>query len=118
MNILLILTSVLFNCLAQILIRKGMLNIGEISISNLMQYTSAMFTSVWLWCAMISLVISILLWLQVLSKVEVSFAYPFNGIGYALTAVACHYLFGESLSIMRVCGILVICFGVYLVSRS
>ena len=54
----------------------------------------------------------------VLSKVEVSFAYPFLSIGYVVTAFAGYWLLGESLSVMRIVGILVICIGVYLISRG
>lgn len=118
MNIVLILVSVFFNSLAQILIRKGMLNIGEVNMDNLLQHIGAMAGSLWLWGAMVSFVVSIVLWMQVLSKVEVSFAYPFNGVGYVLTTLTCHYLFGESLSAMRMLGIAVICLGVWLVAKS
>lgn len=118
MNIVLILASVLFNSLAQILIRKGMLGIGEVNVDNFVQNIGLMIANIWLWLAMFSLIVSILLWIQVLSKVEVSFAYPFNSVGYVLTTITCHYLFGESLSVLRICGMLVICVGVFLISRS
>ena len=118
MNLVLILASVFFNSLAQILIRKGMLEIGKVDMDNFVQNIGLMLVNVWLWLAMLSLAASILLWLQVLSKVEVSFAYPFNSIGYVLTTVVCHYLFGEYLSPLRICGILVICLGAFLISRS
>lgn len=118
MNILLILSSVLLNCAAQLLIRKGMLSIGSTSLANLSQHLGQMFLSPWLWAALLCFGLSIVLWMFVLSRVEVSFAYPFNGIGYVIIALACHYLFGEPLSSTRLCGIVFICIGVYLISRS
>ena len=77
-----------------------------------------MITNLWLWGAMISYAVSILLWIVVLSKVEVSFAYPFLSIGYVVAALVGYYFFGESLSLIRVAGIIIICVGVYLISRS
>lgn len=118
MNILLILSSVLLNCAAQLLLRRGMLSVGEVGMGNLMQHLGAMAANLWLWAAMGCYAVSILLWMAVLSKVEVSFAYPFLSIGYVVAALVGYYFFGESLTWPRIAGILVICAGVYLISRS
>jgi multidrug transporter EmrE-like cation transporter len=55
---------------------------------------------------------------MVLSRVEVSFAYPLLSVGYIVTAIAGYYLFQENLSITRIAGILIICVGVYFVTKS
>ena len=118
MNILLIIISVLLNCAAQPCIRKGMLLVGEVGLSGLWDHIGAMLSNVWLWLAVLCYAFSILIWLSVLSKMEVSFAYPFLSIGYVVAAVAGYYFFGESLTPVRIAGIVVICLGVYLISRS
>ncbi len=118
MNIFIILVSVLLNCSAQLLIRKGMLVAGEMSMINMAHNIGSLITNVWLWLAMLCYGISILLWMSVLSKVEVSFAYPFLSIGYVVSAVIGYFFFGENLSLIRIVGIVVICFGVVLISRS
>jgi drug/metabolite transporter (DMT)-like permease len=58
-----------------------------------------------------------LLWLAVLSKWEVSKAYPLVGFGFILTALIGTAL-GENVTMSRVIGILIICAGVLIVSRS
>jgi len=63
-------------------------------------------------------VVSVVLWVVALSKVPVSIAYPMLSIGYIVNAVAAHYLFGETLSTLRLAGIGVIIIGVFLVARS
>lgn len=120
MNIILILSSVLLNALAQLLIRKGMLIVGEVhgGAGGLIQALPAMVTNLYLWLAMVSYAISIVLWMVVLSKVEVSYAYPFLSVGYVVSAVVGYLLFAENLSITRIAGIVVICIGVILISRS
>jgi multidrug transporter EmrE-like cation transporter len=57
-------------------------------------------------------------WLFVLSKVEVSLAYPFVALGFVLTAVFGRLLFHETLSPARIAGTLLICGGVALLARS
>lgn len=118
MIILLILSSVLLNCGAQLLIRKGMLQIGEMPVSSIFQNMGLLITNVWLWLAMLCYAISILLWMSVLSKAEVSFAYPFLSVGYVLSAVLGYVFFSESITVIRIAGIVVICIGVILISRS
>lgn len=49
MNILLILISVLLNCAAQLCIRKGMLIVGEVGMSGMVQNLGAMISNLWLW---------------------------------------------------------------------
>jgi multidrug transporter EmrE-like cation transporter len=56
-------------------------------------------------------------WLGVLSKWDVSKAYPLVGVGFALT-VAIGFLAGEAISFSRIAGVALICGGVFLVSRS
>lgn len=118
MNIIIILVSVLLNCTAQLLIRKGMLQIGEVGAVDFIKLLIPMLSNLYLWSAMLCYAVSILLWMVVLSKVEVSFAYPFLSIGYVVAAVIGYYFLGESLSLSRLAGILVICIGVFLISRS
>ena len=115
MNILLILISVLLNCAAQLCIRKGMLIVGEVGMSGMVQNLGAMISNLWLWGAMVCYAVSILMWMAVLSKVEVSFAYPFLSIGYVVAALVGYYFFDESLTFTRIAGIMVICVGVYLI---
>lgn len=118
MNTLLIIISVLLNCAAQLLIRKGMLIEGEVRMHNMISHLGTMFANIWLWSAMLCYAVSILLWISVLSKVEVSYAYPFLSIGYVLSAGAGYFLFNENVSPIRIVGIVVICIGVILISRS
>lgn len=59
-----------------------------------------------------------MLWLFVLAKVEVSYAYPFVALGFVITAMAGWLLFDDAMSSGRVLGTLLICAGVVLVARS
>lgn len=56
-------------------------------------------------------------WLGVLSRWEVSKAYPLVGFGFALTVLV-GMLVGEQTTLLRVIGVALICTGVFLVGRS
>jgi drug/metabolite transporter (DMT)-like permease len=58
------------------------------------------------------------LWLGVLSRAELSQAYPFVGLSFVLTAIFGAILFHDTLSASRIAGIAAIVAGVWLVGRS
>lgn len=62
--------------------------------------------------------IGTLLWLSALSRMELSQAYPFVGLGFALTTLSGWWLFSDQLSLLRLVGIAVILMGVTLVART
>ena len=58
-----------------------------------------------------------IVWLGVLSKWEVSKAYPLVGLGFIFT-VGIGAMTGEGVTSSRVAGVVLICAGVFLVGRS
>jgi multidrug transporter EmrE-like cation transporter len=58
-----------------------------------------------------------LVWLGVLSKWDVSKAYPLVGLGFAFTVVI-GLMIGEHVTLPRLIGVALICLGVFLVGRS
>jgi multidrug transporter EmrE-like cation transporter len=118
-NIALILVSISLNAGAQLLMRFGMLKVGEVEIgAALIKAVPLMATNIFLWLSLGCYGISIVSWMVVLSKVEVSFAYPFLSIGYVISAVIGYFFMGESVTPVRIAGIVVICIGVVLIARS
>ncbi len=71
-----------------------------------------------IWAGMACYGVSVLVWLVVLSRVEVSFAYPMVSVGYIFALVFGWWLFDENITPLRLLGVAVIIMGVYLVSRT
>jgi multidrug transporter EmrE-like cation transporter len=117
---LLILIGVLLNTAAQLLLKAGMTQIGHFSFSwaNLFPIGFKVAGNPPIITGLFAYVMSVVVWLLVLSRVQVSYAYPMLSIGYVVNAIAAYYLFGESFSLMRMTGIFIIIGGVYLVSQS
>lgn len=118
MNILLIFISVFLNCFGQLLIRKGMTNLPPISFHTLYNILFLMLQNLWLWLAIFCYIISLIIWMIVLSRVEVSYAFPLGSFGYVIVAVAGYFFLDENVTFLRFLGISIICLGVYVVSRS
>ncbi len=62
--------------------------------------------------------LSAILWLEVLTKVDLSVAFPMVSMTYVGTLFIGRFLFGEPVSLFRVIGVLLICSGVFCVIRS
>ena len=62
--------------------------------------------------------ISALSWLIILSRVDLSFAYPLISIGYILIMVLSKYIYHEPLTLLKIVGTLLVCAGVFLLVRS
>jgi multidrug transporter EmrE-like cation transporter len=116
----LIMLGVLLNAAAQLFLKEGMRRIGHFEFiwANAVPITMQVAGNVFVLGGLLCYVISVAVWLLVLSRVEVSFAYPLLSVGYIVNAVAGYYLFQENLSVMRITGIVIICVGVYFVTKS
>lgn len=62
--------------------------------------------------------ISLVLWLYVLSKWDLSKAYPLVSLGYVFTAILGYFFLNESLNIYRILGLAFIISGVIFISQS
>ena len=116
----LILTGVLLNAAAQLLLKAGTNVVGqfEFSMENALPVGMRLATEPHILGGMLCYVVSLVVWIMGLSRVEVSVAYPMLSIGYVINAVAAWYLFGESVSALRLTGIGFIIAGVFLVAKS
>ena len=116
----LLMTGVLLNAGAQLLLKAGTNSVGvfEFSRDNLVPVGWRLATEPHIVGGLACYVISVVVWVLALSRVEVSIAYPLLSIGYVVNAIAAWYLFGEAVTPMRLAGIGIIIVGVCLVARS
>jgi drug/metabolite transporter (DMT)-like permease len=116
----LLITGVLLNAVAQLLLKAGTNVLGVISIDrgNWLDTLWRMATQGYFIAGAACYVVSLFVWILGLSRVPVSVAYPLLSLGYVINAVAAHYLLGESVTLQRWIGIGFIILGVWLVARS
>jgi multidrug transporter EmrE-like cation transporter len=112
--------GVLLNAIAQLLLKAGTNTVGhfEFSMANALPVGWKLATEPHIVGGLACYVLSVVLWIMALSRVEVSIAYPMLSVGYVVNAIAAWYLFGESVTPMRLAGIGVIILGVFIVARS
>jgi multidrug transporter EmrE-like cation transporter len=116
----LVLCGVLLNAAAQLLLKAGTNAVGhfEFSAANVLPIGWKVATQPYVIGGLSCYVVSVVVWILALSRVEVSIAYPMLSIGYVVNAVAAYFLFGEAVGVQRLVGIGIIVLGVYVVARS
>jgi drug/metabolite transporter (DMT)-like permease len=115
-----ILFTVLTNAAAQLMLKQGMMALGPISFAgvNPVLKILAIVFSPWVFFGLLTFVISMASHLFVLSKVDLSFAYPFLSLAYVVVAVFAYFVFREDLNALRIAGIAFICVGTVLIAQS
>lgn len=120
MTFILALFSVSLNALAQVAMRKTMLSIPAFPnmLSEGWGYAVAVLLNPWFIGSMSCYAVSIVVWMMVLGKAEVSLAYPLLSVGYIIAAVIGYFFLKEDLNSMRIIGLVLICAGIIFISRS
>lgn len=105
---------------AQVLIKLGLNNIGGLNI-NFKTFFSDLIpiiSSHYLWLGFVTIVISSFLWMKVLSKVNLSIAYPLISISYIFGLIAAKFIFGETIPTIRWIGVGFIAIGITLITKG
>jgi multidrug transporter EmrE-like cation transporter len=116
----LVLTGVLLNAAAQLLLKAGTNAVGhfEFHLDNVLPVGMKIAFEPHILGGLACYGISVVVWIMALSRVPVSIAYPMLSIGYIVNAIAAYYLFNEPLAGQKLLGIAFIVVGVWLVARS
>ncbi len=119
-TVLYVFTCVVMLVAGQVLVKHGLNLKGgfQFSLGSLWPELGKVATSGYIWLGAFVTISSGFLWMDVLSKKELSFVYPFISLTYVVSLVASALIFREHVSAVRWLGVAVICAGVYMVSRS
>lgn len=119
-NIVIILTSILMSSTAHIFLKKGMMThaLNDIKSDGVIGLVWAVGTNPWVLGGMFLHVSALVVWLWALSKVDISFAYPFLALGYVLVSAMAWLWLGEELNHMRVIGMVIIIFGILVLAKA
>jgi drug/metabolite transporter (DMT)-like permease len=72
----------------------------------------------WMLFAVIGTFLASGLWIAALTKIDLSFAYPFSVLSYIGVIAVSHYFLHEQVTPMRLIGVLIICVGIVVITKS
>jgi multidrug transporter EmrE-like cation transporter len=123
----LILFSVVLGVLGQLSIKHGVMAVSDLggsgiahslSVRSILSFLQGAAGNMYVILGFLCYVISAASWLVILTRVDLSLAYPLISIGYILVVILSKYLFDEPVTSMRIAGTLLVCVGVVLLARS
>jgi drug/metabolite transporter (DMT)-like permease len=117
-NFMLIIITVILNTTGQFCMKTGVNRVGKIGLEGLFGMFFKVVTNWFVLGGFGLYIVSAALWIIILSRAELSWAFPMVSLSYVITALAAPILLHESFSYQRLIGTVIICAGVFLVSRT
>ncbi len=120
-TIVVMLLAITAGAVGDIFLTLGMKSVGDLSTKGVREMIELAFramTSPKLIIGTILQAVYFGLWLAVLSWEDLSVALPMQALNYVIVAFLSQWYLGESVTFMRWTGIVIICIGVGLVTRS
>ncbi|ACL21745.1 putative membrane protein [Desulfitobacterium sp. LBE] len=114
-----IIISVILGAFGQILVKIGAKNLElDFAPENLLRSLGAIMQNFPVMSGLFLYGVSFILWIKVLTKTELSYAYPFVSLGYIFIMAFSVMVFKENISFYRVLGTVLVIVGVIFISRS
>lgn len=114
----LILAAVLLGAVGQIIMKRGMQIYGEVTAGSVWGQLVPILKVPQVAVGFLCYALSSVLWIAVVSTVDLSLAYPMVSLAYVVVFLASWVLLGEHISALRVAGLVIIVAGVLVISRS
>ncbi|MCI0635354.1 MAG: hypothetical protein L0206_15785 [Actinobacteria bacterium] len=122
MLIAMILLSVGLAAVAQLALKTGMNGVNDrlypetFSLSG--ESLKALVVQPFVWGGLLLFGLSAMVWLVVLSRASLSFAYPFAALTYVMILMFDHFVLEEQVPPLRWAGVAFIGIGIFLISRT
>lgn len=121
LSLLLVLVSSLLGVSGQILLKMGMERMGVLDLSSAtaaLRTATQVFMTPWVLLGLGCYGVSAVIWLVVLSRLDVSLAYPLLALNFVLVPLFAWLLLGEQVPSWRWVGIGIVLIGVTVVSST
>lgn len=108
------LMSVTMTVFGQLLLKVGIKQIGTVDVGELPSRLPTLMVNPYIVTGLIIYAISALLWLSALSRLDLSYAYPFISLGVVMVFFISFFLLEENLPPHRILGAAVVVLGLLL----
>jgi drug/metabolite transporter (DMT)-like permease len=100
--------------------KMGTLSTGihNVTMANMLEFASRLASNPWLWAGIILYLANFFLWITLLSRVDLSVAFPMSSLTYIIVPLLAIVFLQEKVQPARWAGIFFIIIGVSLAGRS
>ncbi|MDR3541421.1 MAG: EamA family transporter [Desulfosporosinus sp.] len=104
--------SILLGATGQLLFRLGMMNYGRVTVNGIWRQLGSIILTPAIFLGFLCFGVSSILWLVVISRWELSYAYPLVALGYVVAILYGTLLLHERLSLAKILGSCLIMAGI------
>jgi len=118
--IALVVVKDMIESLADLFFKMSTLSTGisNVVLSNIVEFTLRITSNPWLWIGVALYLVNFFLWMTLLSRVDLSVAFPMSSLTYIVVPILAILFLGEHVAPVRWAGIFFIIIGVSLAGRS
>jgi multidrug transporter EmrE-like cation transporter len=115
-----ILGTILFTVYGQIILKWQVSRLGPLPLEmgDKLLVLARLLVNPWVMSCIVAGLLAFFCWIAALTRFQLTYAYPFVSVTFALVLVLGAIFFGESLTVGKVAGVAFIILGVVIGSRS
>ena len=116
----LILCTVVLTAYSQLIVKWRVNHAGALPVDfgSKLVFLTRLMIDPWILTAIAGAFIAGLSWMAAMTKMELSFAYPFMSLAFVLVSISSAILFHEAVTLPKVLGMLLIIIGIVVTSRG
>ena len=117
--ILLVLLSEIFTAIGQVLFKKTTNTLGTYNLRGVntqFRFLNDVLTKPSIWIGLISITVSLIIWLIALAEGDLSLVYPIGSLQFILILFSAHIFLNEKIDKMKFLGTLLVVFGIVLIA--
>ena len=116
----LIVLNDLVDTVAQLLMKKGLIQTGisSVNLGNIAEFAAKNASSAFLWLGIFVFALNFFVWIVILYKVDLSIAMPVGSFCYIFVPICALLFLHEDISPVRWAGIICIVLGIHFVAQS
>ncbi len=120
MSYLFILATILLTVYGQFIVKWQIMNAGAMpaDIRGRVTFLVHVALNPWVISAYIGAFLASLSWMMAVQQLDLSYAYPFTSLSFVLVVLLSPMLFGDSLTLPKVLGLMLIVTGIIVASRG
>ncbi len=115
-----ILATVVFTIYSQLIMRWQVSQAGALpgDLSGKLNFVGHLFLNPWVLSSILATLLAGISWMLAMSRFEISYAYPWIGLNFVLMLLFGVLLFGESMSVAKVIGTMLVVAGIVVMARG
>lgn len=116
MTILLLVLAIIFNATANILMKLGAKQMGSVGVN--LDSVKAFVTNPFIWAGLVSFGLALMFYTYVLTKMNLSVAYPLiTSLGFLIVVSFSVFYLHESVNWMHMLGLVLVLAGLFLITQ-